>query len=176
MVGTATKLLHLVRIYSSEDALIAPLSRRNSFGFTLVELVVVMLIVAVIAVVALPRLSSNAGFESRTFHDEVIAALQYAQKKAIASRRNVCVAFTASTVTLTSAAAAGDAAACNLNLTSPSGATPYVITARSQAAFSPTPANFQFDDEGRPSGGTQVLQVDGHPESITVWQETGYVQ
>jgi MSHA pilin protein MshC len=147
-----------------------------SLGFTLVELIVVMLLVSIIAVVALPRFGSNSEFDNRTFHDEVIAALQYAQKKAIASRRNVCVAFTANTVTLTSAAAAGDAAACNLNLTSPSGATPYVITARSQAAFSPTPANFQFDDEGRPNGGAQVIQVDGHSSSITVWQETGYVQ
>ena len=133
-------------------------------------------LISIVVVIALPRLSSSADFDNRTFHDEVIAALQYAQKKAIASRRNVCVAFTANTVTLMSAAGAGDAAACTLNLTSPSGANPYMITAPSQAAFSPTPANFQFDDEGRPSGGAQVIQVDGHPVSITVWQETGYVQ
>jgi MSHA pilin protein MshC len=148
----------------------------KSFGFTLIELIVTVLLVSIVAVIALPRFGDNSEFNNRTFHDEVIATLQYAQKKAIASRRNVCVAFTANTVTLTSAAADGDAAACTLNLTSPSGATPYVITARSQAAFSPTPANFQFDDEGRPSGGGQVIQVDGHSSSITVWQETGYVQ
>jgi MSHA pilin protein MshC len=148
----------------------------KSFGFTLVELIVTVLLVSIIAVVALPRFGGNSEFDNRTFHDEVIAALQYAQKKAIASRRNVCVAFTANTVTLTSATVAGDAALCDRDLTSPSGATPYTITARSEAAFAPTPANFRFDDEGRSSVATQVIQVSGHPASITVWQETGYVQ
>lgn len=145
-------------------------------GFTLVELVVTMLIVGIVSAVAIPRLISSSDFDNRAFHDEVVTALQYAQKKAIASRRNVCVAFTASTVTLMSASAYGAAAACEQNLISPSGDTPYVIAARAQAAFAATPANLQFDSEGRPSNGTQSLQVKDYPSAITIWQETGYVQ
>ena len=145
-------------------------------GFTLVELIVTMLIIGIISIVALPRLGSNPEFDNRTFHDEVIAALQYGHKKAIASRRNVCVAFTATTVTLTSASAYGDSAACNQNLTSLSGATPYVITARAQASFSAVPSDLRFDAQGRPSNGTQTLQVKNYPSNITIWQETGYVQ
>ncbi len=62
-------------------------------GFTMIELVTVIVIVGVLAVIVMPRLNSNL-FASRGFHDEVKSLLQHARRSAIASRRYQCVDVT----------------------------------------------------------------------------------
>src|SRR3982074_620454 len=111
-----------------------------------------MMIIGILAVAAISRFSGTDDFDRRGFYDETLAALRYAQKAAIAQRRNVCVAFTASTVTLTIAAAAGGTAACGMNLVDPTGAGPFVVAPRTAgiASFLTTPTSFQFDALGRP--------------------------
>ncbi|CAG1017250.1 partial Type II secretion system protein G, partial [Burkholderiaceae bacterium] len=60
-------------------------------GFTLAELVIVLVLIGILAVVAIPRLAGQSGFAARGARDYVASGLRYAQKSAVAMRRNVCV-------------------------------------------------------------------------------------
>ncbi len=156
-------------------------------GFTLVELIVVLIMVGVLAVVAIPRFTGVASFNAMGFTDRVMASLRYAQKQAIAKRRNVCVNVNAAgtTVTFTYANAAGSAAACGTALTGPAGENPYVVTPeRAGAVVTPAPLNFGFDALGRPINtatgvplaAVQTITVTGDIARVfSVEPETGYV-
>lgn len=54
-------------------------------GFTLVELVLVLILVGIMAFVALPRFADVGAFNQRGAFDEVRSAVRYAQKLAVAS-------------------------------------------------------------------------------------------
>lgn len=145
--------------------------RRHSTGFTLVELIVVMVVAGILAGFAVPRFFDRGAFDSRGFQDQVLAGLRYAQKAAIAQHRSVCVAFTANSLTLTT----GATAACGSNLSGPDGSTPYRISSNA-AGFAVTPAGFSFDSRGSPSfTTTQTLSITGYATPICVARETGYV-
>jgi MSHA pilin protein MshC len=100
-----------------------PAALQRAGGFTMVELVMVIIILGVLAVLALPRITDSSTFRAAAFQDEVVAALRYAQKLAVSHRRLVCATFTTTTVALTIAAAnpATAAADCATPLNGPDG-------------------------------------------------------
>jgi MSHA pilin protein MshC len=65
--------------------------RKSQHGFTLVELITIIVILGIISVVALPRFADNDAFRNRATADQVAAAIRYAQKVAIASHSTVTV-------------------------------------------------------------------------------------
>lgn len=154
-------------------------------GFTLIELIMVIVILGVLAVVAAPRIFNSNDFNARGFHDETLALLRYAQKVAIAQRRTVCVAFTSTSATLTMASAASTFNCTTATALAGPNGTP-AVNAKPGVTFNPTsPAtpsnwNFNFDGLGRPidaSGAaivTQNIKINDAAD-IVVEASTGYV-
>lgn len=141
-------------------------------GFTLVELVVILIVVGVLAVVALPRFFDQNDFYARGFYDETLSILRYGQKTAVAQRRLVCASFTTTSITLRIATNFGGV--CDKDVTGPSGSTPYQVSARGSVQFSPLPSALSFNPDGSASAGASI-QVSGTSAVITVTKETGYV-
>lgn len=154
-------------------------------GFTLIELIMVILVMGVLAVYAAPRVLNTGDFYAQGFHDETLGLLRYAQKTAVAQRRTVCVAFTSTTAKLTIASAAASNV-CNTDLIGPnvncptSGGKQACIAAQRNVTYiAPlVPMTFSFDGLGQPSIGQSLDVISGSSalgKPITVEAVTGYV-
>jgi len=137
----------------------------------MIELVMVIVIVGILAAVAIPRMDTSV-YRAAEFRDKTVAALRYAQKTATSHRRLVCLAFTASTVTVT--IAQSNPGACATSLLLP-GSNSNVAQSgdTTNAVFSPVPAAFNFQPDG--SGADRTLKIAGQAD-ITVVGATGHVQ
>jgi MSHA pilin protein MshC len=155
-------------------------------GFTLIELIMVIVIMGVLAVFAAPRILNTSDFYARGFHDETLALLRFAQKSAVAQRRTVCVAFESDLVSLSMANSAGATNCASPTvpaMTGPNGAAQ--VRARSGVSFdsaAPLGWNFNFNGLGQPiaaTGGTalaasRMIQIVGAGH-VVVEDSTGYV-
>lgn len=81
-------------------------------GFTMMELIVVIVISGVLAAVVLPKFDVATGAGGRAYADSVKAGLRYARAIAVGHRRLVCVDIDANSQLLITIAAANPATAC----------------------------------------------------------------
>jgi MSHA pilin protein MshC len=152
-------------------------------GFTLTELVVILLLIGILAVAAFARMDSMRVFGQRSEYDSVRSALQFARKQAIAKRRYVCVQTAANGLTLTLDIAAPEATSPAFSGSCPFGAALDLPQAGSgcaanalcltETSLTASAAAFQFDALGR-AAATVTVTVSGYPP-VTVEGETGLV-
>ena len=157
-------------------------------GFTLIELVVVIIMVGILAVVVLPKMNTN-DFAQHAFHSGVKTLLQHARRTAVASRRYECVTITGGTVlalTRDPGIPEGKASiSCSAYVSLPNQDAACTATnqvcAPAGIAVTGT-SSLIFDPLGRLVTAPGVvaltaatLNIDGEP-AITVAPETGYVQ
>jgi MSHA pilin protein MshC len=154
-------------------------------GFTLVELIMVLIVVGILSVYVAPRFANQGSFNTRSIADQYQSILRYAQKIAIAQQYPIYIVFSAS-----GAAVCLDAA-CATPLLMPTGGKSATISLPPGvgAAISPQLSGFYFNALGRPfnssdayptststfSGLTITLTGGNLNRVITVEKETGYV-
>ncbi|MBN8763244.1 MAG: hypothetical protein BGP20_10040 [Thiobacillus sp. 63-78] len=147
-------------------------NRGSSRGFTMVELILVIVIAGILAAVAAPRMMGRTGFDTRGFADQLAATVRFAQKLAVAQHRDVYVQLTANDATLCYDVA------CATPAPGPGGEKPYTVSAPNGVAIASPVAALHFDAGGRPVNLAAQLdiQINGNgTHHVLVEQETGYV-
>ena len=178
---------------------------QRAHGFTIVELVTVMVILGLLAAVAMPRFFQKDSFDARSFADQNVSMLRYAQKLAIAQNRPVFVLLNGSRIALCFSAACDAAGSESMRVLPPAGgnsgrsatlaacanATAWLCEGAPDKISYSVPleaAAFYFNALGRPFKAADVEPVStfparvsigisggGIPRTIVVEGETGYV-
>ena len=155
-------------------------SSERQRGFTLPELLAVLIVVGVLAAVAMPKLDAGLSLRNDAWHDEVVSALRHARQTAVSHRRLVCASVGATSVSLT-IAAANPAATCSASLPGPDGGAAYASTGSGSASLSPA-GTLYFQPSGRVTSdgagnsvSSRTITIAGS-DTITVIGETGHVE
>jgi MSHA pilin protein MshC len=149
---------------------------RRATGFTLVELVLVIVLAGILSFFAGARLSDSNQANARGFADQVASTLRFAQKAAIAQRRNVYVNI--DTANRRVRACLDAATGCVSPLSSPAGGS-LDVTGATGVALTSGSTQFFFDALGRPSFAsnlTLTTSANGLTFSVIVETESGYVR
>lgn len=167
---------------------------RHQPGFTVVELIVVMVLIGIVSSVAVSRFFERSSFDAAAWSDQVRAMLRYGQKIAVAQNRPVFVLLTPERVALCFAAQ-GDCPQA-LQVAAPGGANSGSDATRTACgsdswmceappadiAMTVPAAAIRFDGLGRASAGDAAgasfaITVKGRDLTRTVGieAETGYV-
>lgn len=143
---------------------------RTARGFTLVELVVVMLLMAVLAGVGLSRMADRDPFAVQAAADQLASALRLAQSGAMARRQAVHVCLTADPLALQ----LGLDAACTQPLAPPGGGG-WLLEPQGLRASSG--ATFAFGPDGTPTLAAaldlRIRNADGSVQSALLRVEAG---
>lgn len=170
-------------------------------GFTLVELIVVLIIVGILGAIGAVRYFDRRGFDTAAFAEQTRAMLRFSQKLAIAQNRPVFAQMNGSTVALCFLGTApcpaasrvpslggnGGAAACapsNWYCEAPPGTIAYAVSpsATSTLCFNalgqpglPVSGNAAACNAGAFLSFTMNITGDGNTTAVNVATETGYV-
>lgn len=148
-------------------------TRNPQLGFTLVELVAIIVLAGILAAVAGPRFFTASTFAARGYTDAAAGFLRYAQKLAVARHTAVTTRIDATGLSLC-ATAANPCADAN-PWPGPQGETPYRVDVPNGVTLAGSAASVSFDAQGRPSTGVTLTITGDTARVLTVEAETGYV-
>lgn len=150
----------------------------GSVGFTLVELMVVLVVLAIVSAVVVPHAIQSSDMEALSAARVLSADLQYAQDMAITTQQDVTVTFSPVADTYVLSNASGP-------LIHPINKTDYIMAfatqrglgeVQIQSASFGSDAFVTFDEVGSPSaGGSVMLQAGAYTCQVNVAPTTGKV-
>lgn len=144
-----------------------------SRGFTLVELILVIVVIGILATVVGPRFFDRQVFDDRLYAEEVRAGLRHAQKLALAGGCRIRFSLDGSGYQLLRDADCDGAGSTFAPVLDPyTGQAPYAGTPPAGTALSAA-FSVDFDSLGRPS--QAVSETLGGSHAIRVEAETGFV-
>ncbi len=141
----------------------------------MVELVVTIVLIGILSAVAIPRMNFINDFDQIGYRDQIIAALNFARKSAVAQRRNVRVTLSGNALSFDIAGDYPEGAAplgFTRQLLVP-GSNSNQISPRGSTTLS-GPATLIFSPSGATAAATYTVSVDTTNYTITVDATTGY--
>lgn len=162
---------------------VTPSCRLTKAGFTLVELVIVLIVLGVLAVTAIPKLTGRSAFEDYAVRDQLIARLRLVQLQgmnadpAADATENGCYWL----VVKNSCFYHEHTSRNSGNCTSPSAANvcsddsynQYNRVAYSDGMLSP--ANYRFDLQGKLIAGASPIRINGDNSLSVTIESEGYI-
>lgn len=154
------------------------MEQNKQAGFTLVELVMMLVILSILSATAIPKFFEKNVYAERAFFDDALHAVQYAQKLAVATGCGVQVAISSNSYAITrrgtsSSLSCPSTSSFSLAVLHPgTGASSY-SGSESGVTLSSSPTTFTFNSLGSASSDV-TLAVNG-ARTIQVVAETGFV-
>lgn len=138
-------------------------------GFSMTELVLVIIVTGILAVVVVPAFTDSGEFRARGFSDEVQSAARHAQKLAIASACPVQLTITADDYTLSQLD--GCTSGTSFTVQHPARSGGYTSEKPSSTTLTSSAGTITFHADGSSTGGT--ITTGGR--TFNVVTTTGYV-
>ena len=153
---------------------------KRQYGFTLVELVTVIILIGILAVAVLPKFDGTASYEAHSHRAQLISALRLTQQRAMQQTDG---SFCNHLVIENKQYGVPDRVDCNIKIIPASGwqpdATGHIVEDRYGITFGSSPNVIGFDSMGRPlvdCAGGCTINVESSVETLEIIIESeGYI-